>query len=617
MLYFITAWGLLLVISSAVGLGLLQALRATAFRRQGDRLVASLWLGTLAIAIAWLATALWLPLSPGVGGLVAGGLSLWAGRSPATRQELRQELRQWYGQFRSVQGGVVLGLAIALASFMSRQVTWLDTGLYHYGAIRWLADFGVVPGVALLYSQLGFMSSWLALAAPLNPAVLGPHVTAVTNGFILLVAAIHLLVSLSQLRLSPSSLPNGFALAFLALVLPTLIGLRLMREILVSPSPDIPSLLLVGIVSWSLLLVQEAALENSPPDPYRAVDGDPQPSGDLSPAVVLFLAAGAFTIKLTALPLLLVAGCFYLLQSGFRRERLWVGCSVLILLLLPLIASSIVASGCPLFPSTALCLDLPWSPRLTEPQSTLQGALNWTHWFPPPPPGQLAWLWYFQQWFQNSRSNQLLAGGLVAALLLVKSVLSSRNLPQQGQAWLLAISGLGMGFLILTSLLLRFALGYLVVVPALAIALWLQPGQQRSAIAVPTPPARTGLFTKLFPRIVAGCSMGFILAVSLKTTPSALPLNPATPLPVLSRLWLPPALPAEEVVQKQVNSITYFTPKRAGALCWSAPLPCAFEVTAQIDLRHPAQGIAAGFIRKPDSSQAPASSGIADFKHEL
>jgi hypothetical protein len=664
MLYLLAAWGVLFLLSSVIGLGLLHAMQAHAFKLAGDRLIASLWLGTIALGVSLLATSLLFPLSPGVGALVAGCLCLLSWRS----QSIYQELRQWYSHLRPMHGLLLAGLAIAVAHFMSRQVIWLDTGLYHYSTIRWLADFGIVPGVALLYSQLGFMSSWLALAAPLNPSIVGSHVTAVTDGFILLVAILHWFMSLNHLlsRKSGAAKPNDecwqrrceahlfplnlqsfnqpskqptlsdwFALVFLTIIISLLVGTPTLAEILVSPSPDIPCLLLVGVVCWAILLICEAnqllelPAQNQTDQPPAFPPAIPQ---DNSQAVVLFLASGAFTIKLTALPLLAISGLFYLINNrqDFLRQdflsshkfsgceahkaslatsksifqlnissRQWhhllIGFSIAGLTLIPLISGNLIASGCPLFPSTNFCLDLPWSPLLEDVQASTRNTLNWTHWFPPPPLGQPALLWFVEQWFRSNRSNQILIGVVVSSLVLVGYVWRTRIQQARGQLWLLAIGGLGVAFLLVTSPLLRFVLGYLLVIPALAIALplwkWHQKTVTTSQINHLSP---SKAFSKAFFKITSGCGAGLALVFALKIVALGLAGDPTSP----PRLLLPPALPAEEMVQKQVNAITYFTPKQSGALCWSSPLPCAFEVKSYIDLRNQAAGLRAGFVRK-------------------
>ena len=40
-----------------------------------------------------------------------------------------------------------------------------DTGLYHAQAIRWIEEYGVVPGLANLHSRFGYNSASFALSA--------------------------------------------------------------------------------------------------------------------------------------------------------------------------------------------------------------------------------------------------------------------------------------------------------------------------------------------------------------------------------------------------------------------------------------------------------------------
>jgi hypothetical protein len=75
---------------------------------------------------------------------------------------------------------------------------------------------------------------------------------------------------------------------------------------------------------------------------------------------------------------------------------------------------------------------------------------------------------------------------------------------------------------------------------------------------------------------------------------------------------LPPPLPQSAIVQKTTNAITYFAPK-SGDLplydgspytaeqvdrCWAAPLPCAYMIGPDVQLRDPVRGVAAGFERR-------------------
>src|SRR5690606_8335786 len=57
-----------------------------------------------------------------------------------------------------------------------------DSGLYHYPLMRWMAEFGVAPGSALLHFRYGFSSSWLATAAAVDFGPWQGRAAAVTGG---------------------------------------------------------------------------------------------------------------------------------------------------------------------------------------------------------------------------------------------------------------------------------------------------------------------------------------------------------------------------------------------------------------------------------------------------
>jgi hypothetical protein len=75
---------------------------------------------------------------------------------------------------------------------------------------------------------------------------------------------------------------------------------------------------------------------------------------------------------------------------------------------------------------------------------------------------------------------------------------------------------------------------------------------------------------------------------------------------------LPPPLPQSTIVQKTTNAIVYSAPLSgdlpvyAGSKytaeqldrCWAAPIPCAYTIGPDVQLRDPKRGIAAGFERR-------------------
>ncbi|MBD2122028.1 LIC_10190 family membrane protein [Trichocoleus sp. FACHB-262] len=576
MLYFIAAWTLLSMACWPIGVALLNLLQADCFERSPHRPMAALWLGLIVLAVALLGTSLLLPLSPVVGGLVTVAL-VAASLLP---RSARQEVVAWRV---NLSPRLILGisiLALAIAAITTRQVTWIDTGIYHYGSIRWLSEFGTVPGLALLKKQFGFASSWFALAAPLNPVGLGGRVSALPNGFAILLAVLHFWVSLTRSFTTQAKLSDWFATLFFGLVLPPLLFTHLLSVILVSPSPDIPVIFLTGVVAWSILVISE----------QRTDSVNAGPKSILEPELIpLILAAGAVTIKLTALPILLIASLFYLVAKRPSFKRLLMGGAVLGGLLLPMLLFSLVTSGCPLYPSTFLCLDLPWSQTVQEAKQLAEVTRGWGTWFGSAPTGVSATLWLFWQWFNAIGSSKLivlLIGlSIVSMIYVFRTVISQQN---QGQLWVLGLAVVGTSFMMLQSPLLRFGIGYVVLLPVLSVAILFHAKLQNRCIELnkrfTANPHRQKYRWQSW---VLLCS-GTLVLVALSQSP------------VRSRLVLPPALPKTKLTQQQVNNVVYFSPQNSKGACWAAEIPCSPQPAKNIWLRDPVRGLPAGFVRRPE-----------------
>jgi len=124
MLYLIAVWLVLVGVCGAVGIALLNLLQANCFVRSNDRLIVSLWLGLMVIAVGLLGLSVLLPLSPVVGAAVFVGAGATALLQTATRAEL-QKIRPGRGAIVTIAS-----VMVAIAAVASRQVTWVDTGLY-------------------------------------------------------------------------------------------------------------------------------------------------------------------------------------------------------------------------------------------------------------------------------------------------------------------------------------------------------------------------------------------------------------------------------------------------------------------------------------------------------
>lgn len=81
-------------------------------------------------------------------------------------------------------------LILIMAYGASRGYMHFDTGLYHAQSIRWIEEYGVVPGLANLHSRLAYNSSAFVLTALYSTAFLTGHSLHTAAGFLALVMAV-------------------------------------------------------------------------------------------------------------------------------------------------------------------------------------------------------------------------------------------------------------------------------------------------------------------------------------------------------------------------------------------------------------------------------------------
>ena len=576
MLYFIAIWIGLFAVCLTVGCGWLHWLQAGRIDRTGDRVAAALWLGLVILAISVLAVAIFVPLSPLAGTVAAAPWLLLALKSPA----VRTELSQWASK---LSYGLLLmyGLCSAvIAAVISQKVTWLDTGQYHYGLIRWFAEYGVTPGLVLLNPQFGFVSAWFALTAPFDVAAFEGRVGPVLNGFILLVTVLQIAIALSRIARSRARLSDWFSLIFLSAVCILLVRTPLLAVITRSPSPDSAIALLTVAVAWSILIVGTAA---------EGDDGQEIISGALIPLV---LSVGAVSIKLTALPLLPIAFGFYLLR-GVRHispsvclKRLGAAGLLTFLLLLPFLASEVLVSGCPLYPATTACLDLPWTKAAADTQQLAASTHGWGRWFGQPPSGANRTLWLIQQWIASNSSSRLITILILASACSIAYLLRlflTRKLSNQFYSlfWLTVLAIVGTAFMMLKAPLFRFGMGYALLLPVLSISILGNAWTQQWG-SLPTKfllrPLRRLEYSLL--------SVGAFWAIALSGQAYG---------GLGDRLLTPPPLPTVKIEIQQANQITYFVSQDKRDQCWSADLPCVNSIRSEVQLRNPQAGLRGGF----------------------
>ena len=580
MLYFVIAWIFLSVTCFLIGTAFIDLVRAECFDRISDRFFAAVWLGLIILSLSLLTSSFIASLSAYFGILVAIFLSFVSFLLPETKADCLT-------LYRIISPKVILvfiTLEFLVSALTTKQVTWLDTGLYHFGAIRWLSEFGAVPGIALIHHRFSFTSSWFALAAPLNAEVFGSRVSAVTNGFIFFIAIVQFLVSLVHIFTKKIRLSDCFIIVWSLITIPFIIFFKLMLEILVSPSPDLPVLLLTGIIAWAILVISN----------QKKISLSRANTPSLDPKTIpLILAAGAVTIKITALPILAIISIYYFWGERFSIKRLFWGSVIIILTLSPMFISRVIASGCPLFPSTFMCLDLPWTIPTETAMAEIERIKGWGKWFGTPPPNTNYLFWNVSEWFKGSKSNQLMTLLIGISVILVTTCLKNFKSSQiMRQVWLLSIGFLGIIFITLQAPQLRLGAGYFILIPSALISSYFY-------IKV-TNIKNLNLFlyfrSKIsknwfrFLSLFIGGIFAQAIAISIVIANSE-----------GNFYWfLPPELPTVQVIPMQVNDVKYVAPINNDALCWAAELPCTFMTGLNIQLLEPSEGISAGFIKSSD-----------------
>jgi hypothetical protein len=521
---------------------------------------------------------------------------------------------------------------LGLALYSCQQVWIYDTGLYHAGMIEWLSRFGTVKGIALLHDRFGFTSSWFSLAAAFNTGPWTGVVSPLIGGYALLLGSAHFVISLARLVDGRGRASDWFAATAYLLVLTWMLRVGIST----SPSPDVPVIFLTVLVAWTMLVICEGA-----PSPVGI--GTP-----LSRAVPLVLSAAAFSLKLSALPLVVCALLFYL-RGAKSRWQFGGLLGLSALFAVPTILADLTSSGCPLFPSSLLCTHLPWSVGSAAAAQTEGIGRDFLRWAGAAPPGANSVNWVVH-WIHGELLGALLIGtSLICSAVLVFLTSGDRNAPV---GWLLLLSLTGIGYVMAFSPAPRFLLGYAAIPPAWLAAVvctrWglhpvmlippmlvalasvrriVSPGLELSDF---TPSALR--YTLIAPAAAVSLGLGIITrAVFRRSVYAALPLGKMAypvlgtlvalffgtanfsvfastlPLPeALSRadygsvvLRPPPlrTLAAAEQTRHRVNDVDYISPPNGAFQCW-AVIPCTpWPVPSSLHLLDPKHGIAGGLAR--------------------
>lgn len=243
-----------------------------------------------------------------------------------------------YGKRRKAEGWGLTPARAAAAVFLvllfsygtSRGFMHVDTDLYHAQAIRWIEEYGVVPGLGCLHSRFAYNSASFALSALFSMRWLFGEPMHTVQGFLALTVGIQCIAGLGKAGNGRRIRISDFLRLGAVYYLTVLFGE------MVSPATDYFAMLLVFYVLIAWLDELEAGERHAAP--Y---------------ALLSLLLVFTATVKLSAAVMLLLVlkpAAMLIRERAWKQIGLYVGLGFLICL--PWMARGVLISGWLFYPFT-------------------------------------------------------------------------------------------------------------------------------------------------------------------------------------------------------------------------------------------------------------------------
>jgi hypothetical protein len=240
-----------------------------------------------------------------------------------------------------ILGCICLFPAILISS---GPVGYHDTGMYHAQAVKWINEYGTVPGLGNLHYRLAFNSSWFFFSAFFDVLAFNGKTSHLIN---LIPFNLLLCICFSGFyNISKGNISITHILKCL-IILPIFTNRFLTIVFIPSLSPD---LIVVILILYVLILTVEYVEQRQKVDNAH-ID-------NLRETYVLIFCISLFlpTIKLSSLPILLFP-LFILLKAENRKMKLLLTSSLCgVIILFPFLVGNVILSGYLLFPFPQLDL---------------------------------------------------------------------------------------------------------------------------------------------------------------------------------------------------------------------------------------------------------------------
>jgi hypothetical protein len=422
-----------------------------------------------------------------------------------------------------------------------------DTGLYHLQTIKWIAHYGVVPGLGNLHGMFALNSMWYPVSALFGLEFLGIQTLHILNGVLFLLVVGFFLGGVTDLlegSTAPASIIKAAAIAFSLFAYAAHIG---------SASTDLP----VALLIWVAFIL---CLENVDPDQISR-------SGTIAVILVL-LTAYTLTLKLSAIPLaILYLYLLYLQYQAKRWAAVWSQIGLGLIILTPWLVRNVMLSGYLVYPFPYLDLfSVDWKipyqnvieykfvnhgwARLPGPQWQESLEMPLSEWLP--------------QWFKLEHTYKvtIAAAFLTMPVYIIWTVRSQRQgaiLKVRDILYLIACGGAIFWFINAPDP--RFGFGFIFLVLILPAAPLLQHIVRRLKGASHV------------------CMLAILILYIVYKSYTSIQTLPKT----VDTLWAPVPYPTDALWSKRIGNIVFYGPRTG--FCWDAPLPCTDVLKDQIHPR--------------------------------
>jgi len=540
------------------------------------------WLGFMALAVLNLAISLFRPLDA-LCITVEILLCAWVAFANGT---IRQNLITLFKAVDRITAISVLFILVAASIIGSQLIVNRDGISYQFDLIQHLSQTGSVPGLALVHSRYGYISSWFTIPALFNHGFLQYRTAMLGNTVFIALAFLHLFSLARRIFSGAGRSPDYIMMPalFIGLSLPVLINMP------ASPSHDVPVVLLTLITVWILCLREDlipagqSAFQN--PIPIQ---------------LPLLLAAMAITVKLSALPIFAVAGLYYVSGRPSVADMLKTALAICVLIL-PLVASSVMISGHWLYP-LAPTAPVPWALGHEWAEVESQIVKNYAIWGKGTVPLHLKSTSYLsadwlRHWLSLDTSNLLGFAGFMASLCSLPLSLLISKQKRMHVVWPFIMGLIGISFLLIMAPASRFGWGYLIIIPSSLIGVALM---HRYTFHTVTPRAAATL-ALLFPALLLAGSLIF-------TTKSERRVDAAITSGNLSlertNLWIQPSvIPLIKFNDLENRAYELCSHRGANDLFGTFVRPPYYSSEGRLDIewREQSRGARGGYQRTPQWS---------------